>query len=341
MKKITKTCLVTFALGAFTIGCSHAVPRELTDARTAYERAARSPNAALVPGDVADAKSALSQAEREFNKEGDEPSTRALAYVAQRRAISAKAKGEAAKAINDKQMALAELDQLKQRHAVASASELERAKTALSMTQQQAESERRARIAADEKAQALLSKVQDLKSERTERGLVLTLPGGVLFASGKSVLLPSAQDRLRQVAMALKNDNRTVLVVGHTDNTGKEDMNQRLSENRADAVRKFLIQNGVPENRLRTSGMGESQPIESNKTPAGRAMNRRVEMILEDSQVTPVQPAQPQSPMIQQQGQPMQQQGQPMQQQGQPMQQQGQPMQQQQRQPMQPQQQPR
>jgi OOP family OmpA-OmpF porin len=76
---------------------------------------------------------------------------------------------------------------------------------------------------------------------------------------------------------ASKGDE-TLHVIGHTDSTGPEEHNQGLSERRAAAVAGWLIEQGIPESRITTSGMGESQPVADNSTREGRAMNRRVEV---------------------------------------------------------------
>ena len=83
------------------------------------------------------------------------------------------------------------------------------------------------------------------------------------------------------VAMVLKEYNKTAVnVMGYTDSTGSQDLNMRLSQQRADAVASSLITQGVEANRIRTSGMGPANPIASNSTTEGKAQNRRVEITL-------------------------------------------------------------
>jgi outer membrane protein OmpA-like peptidoglycan-associated protein len=279
----TKVGLGVALLALLATGCASThVPSELADARTAYNRAAQSPNAGLVPGDMGNARESLARAERQFHDSGDAQSTRDLAYVAQRNAISAEAKAGAVRASLDKQMALADLESTRRQQQAKMASELARSKERLTQAEQMAQSERQARIAADQRTQELVAKFNDVRTQSFPRGLILTISGGVLFASGKNTLLPSAQTRLKAVAEALKEDQRSILIVGHTDDRGADQMNLRLSGERADAVMKFLVQQGVPESRMRTQGMGEAQPIASNRTPEGRANNRRVEIIMEN-----------------------------------------------------------
>jgi outer membrane protein OmpA-like peptidoglycan-associated protein len=280
MKSLTRTTAAAITI-ALALGCTpSAPPRELLDARTAYERARQSPNSTLVKSDLFEARQALGHAERQFQSDGDAQSTRDLAYIAERKARTASAAGEMARAVQTKELALVELDHARRQQAAEE--DLERSKRTLSQAQDQVESERRARIAADERTREALSSVEGLKAGRSERGLVLTLSSEVLFASGKTVLLPSAQTRLDKVAQALKDDTRRIIVVGHTDSRGSDAANERLSLRRSMAVKNYLVRQGVPDGRMRAEGMGESLPISSNESEEGRAENRRVEIILEN-----------------------------------------------------------
>ncbi|HMG52028.1 MAG TPA: OmpA family protein [Kofleriaceae bacterium] len=106
--------------------------------------------------------------------------------------------------------------------------------------------------------------------------------GKVQFATGSSRIDRRSEPLLDQISQALiaNPDVGKVLVEGHTDNVGDPRLNQRLSEERAAAVREALIRRGVDGDRLATRGFGESRPIAPNKSPAGRANNRRVEFII-------------------------------------------------------------
>jgi len=100
---------------------------------------------------------------------------------------------------------------------------------------------------------------------------------GVNFATGSAKLLPAASDTLKTVASAMKaNDELEVEISGYTDSVGEEKKNQGLSERRAKSVKDFLVSEGVAEGRLSTQGHGESDPVDTNDTPEGRANNRRV-----------------------------------------------------------------
>ncbi len=267
-------------------GCASQPPMELKNARAAYQDAIDSPGATHAATDVYEAKKSLQRAEDYYHNEGDEPETRDLAYVAERMAIIAKSKGNNIIALNQKQQALNDLQQWRQQQAVAARQQLGQTKEQLAKSQEQLESERQARVAAEQRTNDAISKLHGLTAKQDQRGLVLTLTGGVLFAFGKSELLPTAQKKLNDVIAALKDDQRTITIVGHTDSIGSHDKNMALSQRRADAVRTYLTTHGIPEDRVTAQGVGETEPIADNKSAEGRANNRRVEIILNGSQNT-------------------------------------------------------
>ncbi|WP_141621837.1 OmpA family protein, partial [Myxococcus sp. AB036A] len=102
----------------------------------------------------------------------------------------------------------------------------------------------------------------------------------VQFPVGQSTLSDSERRNLDAIADYLKaNPGVSLRIEGHTDNTGPEELNRTLSQDRADAVRQYLIQQGVESSRLTAKGYGPAQPIASNDTPEGRSANRRVEFV--------------------------------------------------------------
>lgn len=109
--------------------------------------------------------------------------------------------------------------------------------------------------------------------------LTVTFKSDYLFAVNSSTLLPGAQSELQRVATVIRQYPETnIQIAGHTDSTGSEDYNRRLSEQRAESVKTALIGMGVNPSRLTTIGYGEGRPIASNNTEGGRQQNRRVEV---------------------------------------------------------------
>ena len=120
----------------------------------------------------------------------------------------------------------------------------------------------------------------DLKAHETAHGLVLTL-GDVLFAPNQSELTPAAMRKLAPFVTILKDQpQRRIRIEGYTDSRGSESYNLDLSQRRADAVRDFLIENGISPRRITARGYGEAVAVASNTTIAGRRENRRVEVIV-------------------------------------------------------------
>jgi len=185
---------------------------------------------------------------------------------------------------------------LRQRDAEA---ESERNKAAAAKSDQQVQQAVRDR---EELRAKLLQQFNAILATRdTARGLVVNL-SDVLFDTGKYTLKPGTQISLAKVSGILQSyPGLKLQVEGYTDNTGSDMFNQKLSENRADAVRSFLIAQGVSPNNITSTGYGESNPVADNSTSAGRAKNRRVQLVVsgdaigvkESSPVAAV-PAQPQ-----------------------------------------------
>lgn len=134
--------------------------------------------------------------------------------------------------------------------------------------------------ARNREAERLQQEMREMQAQQTDRGMVLTL-GDVLFDTGKAVLKPGAYPTIDRLAQVLKEStNRKVMIEGHTDNTGSEETNQVLSQQRALAVQTALLERGVPATQVAAIGKGESGPIASNDSAAGRQRNRRVDLIV-------------------------------------------------------------
>jgi len=133
---------------------------------------------------------------------------------------------------------------------------------------------------AQRQAAELQQQIDALQARPTDRGLVLTL-GDVLFTTGQSELKSGASGNLNRLVTFLnKYPQRTVQIEGYTDSVGSETYNQGLSERRADAVRSYLVGQGIDTQRLSSSGRGESSPVADNGSAQGRQQNRRVEVII-------------------------------------------------------------
>jgi outer membrane protein OmpA-like peptidoglycan-associated protein len=135
---------------------------------------------------------------------------------------------------------------------------------------------------ADARRMRMEAELARLASTRSDkRGFVVALSGGLLFDTGKNTLKAGAKSTLTKIAAQLKtNPDAKVSVEGHTDSVGTDAKNQELSEKRAGAVRDFLVSAGLPADHVTSVGKGESEPIATNKTAAGRQQNRRVELVI-------------------------------------------------------------
>jgi outer membrane protein OmpA-like peptidoglycan-associated protein len=127
------------------------------------------------------------------------------------------------------------------------------------------------------------SKVLD--TQKTAQGTKIRLKGDASFEYRSSELKPDAVKALTKVAEdILKSDIKEIQVVGHTDSRGTVRFNNRLSVDRAEAVKKLFIEKGIRGSRISTSGFGSNQPVASNDTDAGRAKNRRVEILVKEKE---------------------------------------------------------
>jgi outer membrane protein OmpA-like peptidoglycan-associated protein len=294
----TKTLSAGWILGlaipaVLLVGCASVTPpKELVDARAAYQRAQTSKAAELQPVPLHEAKLALDAAEASFVEAPEAARTVSLAYVASRKAELAQSRGNIADAVAQKGQAEKDLVSLQgqalanTRQGLQSAQdELARTRGQLNMTAEQLEAEKNARQAAEKRARDAMDKLgmaAALSVKEETRGTVIVLPGSVLFASNKWDLLPGAQEKLNAVAEALKNqDDHKILVEGHTDSQGNEQSNLELGQRRAQSVRDYLVSRGVKTETISAVGIGQIRPIADNKSPEGRANNRRVEVIVQ------------------------------------------------------------
>mgnify|MGYP000931709249 CR=1 FL=1 len=283
MRRITLS--LSTMVFAFVTGCGSTLPpKELVDARAAYQTASKGPAAQQSPAELHVAKQALDQAERSFNDDGDSPQTKDYAYVAVRKSQLAEASARAALAQKEKDAAERDANNMTADQLKKAQSELNSTKSNLEKTQDQLAAEKRAREEAEKKAAAALADLQRIASVKQEsRGMVITLSGSVLFASNESTLLPAATVKLNDVADALikGNPDSNITIEGHTDSQGQRQYNMDLSQKRAEAVKSQLVARGVAADRIKTVGVGPDRPVANNTSAEGRANNRRVEIIVE------------------------------------------------------------
>jgi len=294
-------------LGALAIGaagCAHAVPVELTTARTSYARASSGPAVQVLPADLHKAKLALDEAEASYVAGDEGTKTADLAYIADRtiqtveaQARTALAAQKLAKAKQDYQDAQAEGAKRTQAALVDTRKQLTDAKQGQAAQANQTAVEHAARQDADTKAaaseqRALASEqkaveandaLAKLAAKNDARGRVITLSGGVLFRSNDSKLLPGAESKLDEVAVALIANGGPVGVEGYTDSRGSQARNLELSQARAESVRTYLIGRGFPSDKVVATGKGADRPIADNASAEGRANNRRVEIVVSNA----------------------------------------------------------
>jgi len=287
------------ALGA--CGAAQLPPPQLVDARLAYQQASAGNAAQYAPGSLLEARRALESAEIAYRDYRDVSYQSYMAHVALRSAQIATARGDAVAArVSYDQAQAARNAELEQQAAAARAA---RAQAEQELAQRDAElAARDAQLKAEQSARAqndaaLAARAEQAERERnealatlrqlaaiqeTERGLVITLAGSVLFRTDETTLLPVAQQRLDQVATALRTlaGGQTLVIEGYTDSVGTADYNRRLSGARAEAVRAYLVSRGVPSEQVVAVAKGEDDPVAPNDTPEGRANNRRVEIVI-------------------------------------------------------------
>lgn len=131
------------------------------------------------------------------------------------------------------------------------------------------------------KSDTIEDQLARLQAKVTETEVVIQLPGSILFDFDSANIRPDAHRALTDVASVIKAyANRPARVLGHTDSVASDEYNQSLSERRAKSVVDWLAGNGVERGRLAPIGYGEKQPVATNDTPAGRQLNRRVEVVI-------------------------------------------------------------
>ena len=227
------------------------------------------------------AEETLAKSEKVWNEKGPKVQLEHQAYLAKQQArIAAEtARIKAAEV----EVERAELDR-KEVQLDVRQKEAEKARKQAEEAQRQAEAAQRRAQQAQQRIKDLATQLEELEAQQTERGIVLTLKD-VLFDFGKAELKSGGRNAVSKVAEFLKEyPERRVLVEGHTDNIGSDAYNQTLSLQRAESVKQALIGFGTDAGRIEIRGFGESHPVATNDTDAGRQRNRRVEIVFSDEE---------------------------------------------------------
>lgn len=294
IQRTTTLCACLIA-GGLLVACASTMPSAaLEQARSAVSVVAGDPIVnQYAPVELKEATDALARADREWADDHDESETNHLAYIARQRAEIATNAARSRQLDANIQLAGSEADRIRLQ---ARTLEADQARLRAQQAQQQAMSaEQRAAQqqananaamaqanAAQDRVRALEAQLRDLEAQQTERGLLVTL-GDVLFAFNKAELSAQAAPRLDKLASFLKQfPDRKLLIEGYTDSVGGDSYNQELSDRRAQAVRDALVQRGVDSSRITARGYGKAHAVADNASPEGRAMNRRVEIVIAD-----------------------------------------------------------
>lgn len=288
------------------------VPLELYEARNAVALARGVGADKLAPDVFQNAQSLLQQAEDyQTRKAGSKPvimtaresaqkaeDSRLITMRREREIAMKNAKDAAAKSKADaeeaaRQQALAEKqaqeDAARRADAEKAKAEADaaRAQAALEAqkAQQAAAEAERLRAQADQERNAMKQQLQQqlnavLETRESARGLIMNM-SDVLFDFGKYTLKPDAREKLAKVSgIILSHPGLTLHVEGYTDNVGSDEFNQKLSEQRADAVRDYLVTQGIADSAVTAQGFGKTNPIAPNDTAQGRQKNRRVQIVV-------------------------------------------------------------
>lgn len=302
--KMQNRTFLTLCGATLMLACgSPPISPELRTARDAYAEAQESPAAELAPADLDSARQALDRAEQAFSKDHKSPEVKDYSYIAERAAQYAVVAGLIEKERLERKDLKKKLEKLERDRANMTREELDAARAEiekkraeiadknreiadqaedLNKTAAQLAEERKMRQATEAKLSAAITSLKEIGNIKEEkRGVVITLSGSVLFATGKHELLPIAKEKLDEVAKALNDQGfKKIIVEGHTDSRGSDSTNETLSLKRAESVRTHLVSKGVPSDKIVATGLGETRPVAPNDTPEGRANNRRVELVV-------------------------------------------------------------
>lgn len=294
---MNRVSLIAGASLVLIAGCA-SMPKnlpELDEARAVVRQLTSDPLASQSAStELQSARAALERADQAWEEKEPREDVIHLSYLAERQAnigqarlAEVRARQQIASAEADRNAVLLEARERQARLAMtqanASAREAE-------LAQQAALAANQRTTAANERATSTLAELEEtnrqlveLQATQTERGMVMTL-GDVLFDTAQADLKPGAATTVDRLARFLQENPETrLLIEGYTDSRGSAEYNMDLSRRRAAAVSAALEARGMPSNRTNIAGRGELLPVASNETPAGRQLNRRVEIVFSDA----------------------------------------------------------
>lgn len=271
-------------------GCTTTPPQnaQLTAAHSNYNDARSNPQVAnLAALQLKDAGDTLDKADAAMSKGQGTATVDHLAYLANQKVGIANETAKLKLAESDVSKAGENRNKIRLE---ARTAEADQAKQQVAMITEVADQQSADLAAADANAQrdrAMIAQqeqqLKELNARKTDRGMVITL-GDVLFRTGQAQLESGGMHNVQKLADFLKQSPKTkVMIEGHTDSVGSESSNLLLSERRATAVKMALADKGISSDRISTRGYGEAYPVAGNGTAAERQLNRRVEIILSDT----------------------------------------------------------
>lgn len=266
-------------------GCATRAPLDSVEqARAQVNRTANDAEVVrLAPLELKSATDTLARADKVWADDNDAAEANHLAYLAGQRAEIATQTARARQLDADIKKAGTDAERLRLMR------EADQARLQADANARSAQAAQLQAMSAEQRAaqnaarvRALEAQLRDIEAQQTERGLLVTL-GDVLFAFNKAELSAQAAPRLDKLAEFLRQfPDRKLIIEGHTDSVGGDSYNQDLSERRAQAVQSALVQRGVAPDRITARGYGKTYPVAENGSAEGRAMNRRVEIVIAD-----------------------------------------------------------
>jgi outer membrane protein OmpA-like peptidoglycan-associated protein len=295
MKTPTRLLLTGIALAA--LGACNSLPADnaqLMGANRDFRAAQNNPAVStMAPNELKRAETSLNAANSAWSNRAPEAEINHLSYlatqsvaIAQETALQKSSELIVANAEAQRNSSLLAARTAEADNAMRTADQAQRnanlSKMQSDASERDAAAARNTSMASQAYAAQLESRLAAMDAKSTDRGYVITI-GDLLFDTNRAELKSNASNNVDKLSDFLKQyPQRNVVVEGYTDSTGSQELNQELSERRANAVRTALIGSGINSNRIATRGYAESYPVNSNASAQGRQLNRRVEIVLSD-----------------------------------------------------------